>query len=231
MLNTALYLTRPQDVHAHLIFAAMEIGEAVLSVQGRQIYGVLGAPDPESSRVPFTVDPLLEELVEMPEPGRAVRVSYEYRDSAYAFFSEIEGAGFGGPRGWVLQLPRTVERTDRRLVSRYEVTGEPGFSLELDLGEGWSSYALMDISSAGMAFFFEAGQGGAFMTGRRFDARIVIDRQPPIAVELEIRNTRPRPGGGGQIAGGSLVRLGPIERSQISRQLSEWRRKKRGGGR
>ena len=224
MLGTALYLTRPQDVQAHLIFAAAEIGEAILTLQGRQIYGTLGSPDPESGRVRFAVDHQLADLVGRPEAGRAVRVTYEHRDSAYAFFSEIEATE--GPLAWVLQLPSTVERTDRRLVSRYDVSGERGFEVIIAEGDTLKAYKLGDISSAGLAFHFEP-RAGAFQVAQRYGAELRLPGSAPIDVTLEIRNSRPCRDGAGHIAGASFVRLGAVERSRIAKALAAWRQRKR----
>ncbi len=223
MLGTALYLTRPQDVQAHLIFAAAEIGEAILTLQGRQIYGTLGSPDPESGRVRFAVDHQLADLVGRPEAGRAVRVTYEHRDSAYAFFSEIEATE--GPLAWVLQLPSTVERTDRRLVSRYDVSGERGFEVTIAEGDTFKTHKLGDISSAGLAFRFDP-RAGAFQVAQRYGAELRLPGSAPIDVTLEIRNSRPCHSGG-HIAGASFVRLGAVERSRIAKALAAWRQRKR----
>lgn len=224
MLGTALYLTRPQDVQAHLIFAAMEIGQAILTLQGRQIYGTLGSPDPENGRVHFSVDHQLADLVGAPEVGRAVRVTYEHRDSAYAFFSEIEAAE--SPLAWVLQLPRTVERTDRRLVSRHDVSDEHGFEVVIHDGGELNVYKLGDVSSAGLSFYFDP-HASPFQVAQRFGAALRLPGNEPIELTLEIRNSRPHCGGAGHIAGVSFVRLGPVERNRIAKALAVWRHGKR----
>jgi len=223
MIGTALYLTRPQDVHAHLIFAAMEIGQAVLTLQGRQIYGTLGSPDPNSGRISFEVDQQLADLIGAPPLGRAVRITYEHKDSAYAFFSEIEESC--GPLAWVLQLPRTVERTDRRLVSRLNVSEASGFEVRIGDGELKRGYPLMDVSSAGIAFYYDP-KLVPFGEGNRHAATLHLPDHIPVNVTLEIRNTRPdRQTGRGHIAGVSFVRLGATERKMIGRALAVWKNK------
>jgi len=225
MIGTALYLTRPQDVQAHLTFAAMEIGKVVLTLQGRQIYGTMGSPDPDTGRVPFEVDHQLADLIGAPPLGRAVRVTYEHRDSAYAFFSEIEESG--GPLAWVLQRPSTVERTDRRLVTRLEVADEAGFEVHIGEGDLLRGYPLMDVSSAGVAYYYDP-QMVPFQAGNRHSAELRIPGHAPINIILEIRNTRPdRQSGRGNIAGVSFVRLGAVERSQISKAIAQWKQANR----
>jgi len=221
MIGTALYLTRPQDVQAHLVFAAMEIGHVVLTLQGRQIYGTLGSPDPDTGRLPFEVDHQLADLIGTPPLGRAVRVTYEHRDSAYAFFSEIEESG--GPLAWVLQSPSTVERTDRRTATRLDVCEDAGFEVCIGDGDKLRSYPLLDISNAGVGFYYDP-KLMPFQTDGRHTGQLRIPGNEPVTVTMEIRNTRPdRQTGRGNIAGVSFVRLGAVERSQISKALSRWK--------
>jgi len=219
-LGTALYLTRPQDVSAHLIYAAAEIGAAVLTVHGRQVHGQIGTPDPETGQIPFSLDRSLRDLVEAPPPGRAVRVTYEHADSAYAFYTEVDGSDIF--KCWILQQPRTVERTDRRLVFRHQVEGEEGFSVMLRQGVG--EFPLRDISSAGVSFDFGAEQEVA--VGDRMEVELHMPGQSAVSVTLEIRNCR---AGLGErhIAGACFVGISHLERAAIARSLAVWKYRKR----
>ena len=217
-LGTALYLTRPQDVNAHLIYAAAEIGAAVLTVHGRQIHGQIGTPDPETGQVPFAIDRSLRDLVEAPPPGRAVRITYEHADSAFAFYTEVDGSDVF--KCWILQQPRTVERTDRRLVFRHQVDGEEGFSVL----HGAEEFALRDVSSAGISFDFRAESGVA--VGDRMDVELHMPGQSAVPVTLEVRNCRAGTGDL-HIAGACFVGISHLERAAIARSLAVWKYRKR----
>ena len=217
-LGTALYLTRPQDVNAHLIYAAAEIGAAVLTVQGRQVLGKIGSPDPETGQIPFAIDGRLRDLVEPPPPGRAVRVTYEHADSAYAFYTEVDGSDVF--LCWILQQPRTVERTDRRLMFRHQVKGEEGFALIHDADE----FSLRDISSAGLSFDFRAE--GSINVGERMEVELQMPGQTAMSVTLEIRNCRAA-AGEVYIAGACFVGISHLQRAALARSLAVWKYQKR----
>ncbi len=223
-LGSALYLTRSEDVSAHLIFAAAEIGHVVVSVGPLQVHGTISPPDPRTGQIYFSVDARLEDLVEVPSTGRSVRVNYEHEDSAYAFYSEMEGTDI--MKRWVLQAPRTVERSDRRLVYRHRVQGDPEFSVQVETPSGSVAFPLFDVSSAGLSFTY-SGSSFAARVGERFSARVYLPgRAQPMSLVLEIRNQRPMRDGG-RITGCRFVAMNAAERTQIAQALAVWKHNRR----
>jgi len=71
-MDSPLWLTRPEDIQAHLIYASSEIPSAVLTVANLQVHGRLALPEEDSGQVFFVVDTSLEGLVNPPPPGRAI---------------------------------------------------------------------------------------------------------------------------------------------------------------
>ncbi len=222
-LGSALYLTRSEDVAAHLIFAAAEIGHVVVSIGPLQVHGTVSAPDPRTGQIYFTVDARLEDLVEVPSTGRSVRVNYEHEDSAYAFYSEMEGSDI--MKRWVLQSPRTVERSDRRLVYRHRVQGDPDFSVQIESPAGAMAFPLFDVSSAGLSFTY-SGSSFSARVGERFSAQVYMPGRAAMTLVLEVRNQRPLREGG-RILGCRFVAMSAAERSEIAQALAVWKHGKR----
>ena len=110
-MDSPLWLTRPEDIQAHLIYASSEIPSAVLTVANLQVHGRLAPPEEDSGQVAFIVDSSLDGLVNPPPPGRALKVEYEGNEDAFTFFSEMVGTDL--LKRWVLASPKTVERTTR----------------------------------------------------------------------------------------------------------------------
>ena len=126
-MDSPRWLTRPEDIQAHLIYASSEIPSAVLTVANLQVHGRIAPPEEDSGQVAFIVDSSLDGLVNPPPPGRALKVEYEGNEDAFTFFSEMVGTDL--LKRWVIAAPRTVERTNQRLVARHVVAGNSEFAI------------------------------------------------------------------------------------------------------
>lgn len=219
-----LWLTNPEDVQAHLMYAAAEIASCVVTVGGLQVHGSM-APPVQGGGVPFVVDARLQGIVELPPSGRAVRVDYEGGTDRYTFYSEMIGTDM--LRRWVLAPPRTVQRTDRRMVARHRVKGHDGFTIVLEAGNTIRTFEVVDISNAGLAFLYKANEAN-LREGSTIEGHIEIPGLDALAVHLEIRNLRSAPNQKGyRIAGVRFVDLARPERMAVAGALAAWKHQQR----
>jgi hypothetical protein len=219
-----LWLTRPEDVQAHLMYAAAEIASCVVTVGGLQVHGSI-APPASSGGVPFVVDPRLQEIVDVPPSGRAVRVDYEGGTDRYTFYSEMVGTD--PLRRWVLAPPRTVQRTDRRIVARHRVMGHDGFAVILEAGNTIRTFEVMDISNAGLAFLYKSSEI-SLREGHPVEGHVEIPGLDALPVRLEVRNLRSAPAQKGfRIAGMRFLDLARPERMAIAGALAAWKHQQR----
>jgi hypothetical protein len=219
-----LWLTRPEDVQAHLMYAAAEIASCVITVNGLQVHGSIAPPE-SSGDIPFMVDPRLQDLVEIPATGRAVRVDYEGGTDRYTFYSEMVGTDI--LHRWVLAPPRTVQRTDRRIVARHRVMGHDGFHILMEVGNTIRSFEITDISNAGLAFLYQSSDA-SLREGHSVEGHVEIPGLDPVPVRLEVRNIRKSPGKRGyRIAGLRFIELARPERMAIAGALAAWKHQRR----
>ncbi len=214
-----LWLTRPEDVQAHLMYAAAEIASCVITVGGLQVHGSI-APPADSGGVPFVVDARLQDIVDTPPTGRAVRVDYEGGTDRYTFYSEMIGTDV--LHRWVLAPPRTVQRSDRRMVARHRVIGHDGFNVIMESGSTIRTFEVMDISNAGVAFLYKSKEL-SLREGHVVGARVEIPGLDAMPVKMEVRNIRSAPSQRGyKIAGVRFVELARPERMAIAGALAAW---------
>ena len=223
-MDSPLWLTRPEDIQAHLIYASSEIPSAVLTVANLQVHGRLAPPEEDSGQVAFIVDSSLDGLVNPPPPGRALKVEYEGNEDAFTFFSEMVGTDL--LKRWVLASPKTVERTNQRLVARHLVAGNPEFGLMVQLRIGKCDVALRDVSNAGLSFSVNSGDAPA--TGSITEGTLEIPGLQPVDVSMEIRHARPLPGDASRsLIGVRFVQLPHAERTALARALAAWHHDRR----
>ena len=218
-----LWLTRPEDVQAHLMYAAAEIASCVITVGGLQVHGSLAPPD--MGGVPFVVDSRLQDIVETPPTGRAVRVDYEGGTDRYTFYSEMVGTDM--LRRWVLAEPRTVQRTDRRMVARHRVIGQDGFNVIVESGSTIRTFEIMDVSNAGLAFVYKSSEL-SIKEGHEVMGHVEIPGLDALPLRMEVRNIRSAPSQRGyRIAGVRFVELARPERMAIAGALAAWKHQHR----
>lgn len=218
-MDSPLWLTRPEDIQAHLIYASSEIPSAVLTVANLQVHGRLAPPEEDAGQVAFIVDSSLDGLVNPPPPGRALKVEYEGNEDAFTFFSEMVGTDL--LKRWVIALPRTVERTNQRLVARHIVAGNPEFGLTVQIRTGRQSVALRDVSNAGLSFSVHSGDAPA--PGSIAEGTLEVPGLQAVEISMEIRHVRPVPGNASRsLVGVKFVQLPHAERTALARALAAW---------
>ena len=218
-MESPLWLTRPTEIQAHLIYAAAEIPSAIITVGGVQIHGRLSPPDSEGL-VAFVVDGNLQGLVKTPENGATVRVEYEGTEDAYSFFTSMSSTDL--LKRWVLAAPLTIERTHQRLVARHTVAGQIGFSLRLDGSNDIPFTPLMDISNSGLSF--TAGvRDIKLKVGKGLTGTLTVPSITPMSLKMEIRHVRPYSGDKSRnTVGVRFSNMSMAERTALSRALSAW---------
>ena len=128
--NGPLWLTRAEDVVAHLYFAAAEIGTATLEVGALKVPGSLSFPNSEQRTFSFFSHGEVD-LEDTPvASGQIVRFDYAQGESTYSFISEVlEISETQTRRRWKIRFPNAIERNERRLVRRHRVMGRTGFNI------------------------------------------------------------------------------------------------------
>jgi hypothetical protein len=223
-MDSPLWLTRPDDIQAHLIYASTEIPSAVLTVANLQVHGRLAPPEEDSGQVAFIVDSSLEGLVNSPPPGRALKVEYEGDEDAFTFYSEMVGTDL--LKRWVLAAPKTVERTNQRLVARHLVSGNPDFGLSATLPMGRMDLAMRDVSNAGLSFSLAARDAPAL--GAMVPGTLEVPGLQPLGLNMEIRHVRPMPGDATRsLIGVKFIDLAHAERTALARALAAWHHERR----
>ena len=213
----AAFLCRGDEVYAHLLFAAAEIGEVTLHVQGRDIPAVLGFPHDFLPTVPVHVAP--ESADAAPPAGAVIKVTYARGPARYAFLTELSGPPKG--RRWTLALPATVERTERRLVERKSVLGIPGFALRVDPGDGTTRpLPLLDLATAGLAWVQRRGAPPDVSLGAAFSAQLFLPDGSVHPLHLTIMNLRPTGTGDDLVVGAHFASPSRDATGAIARALS-----------
>ena len=225
-MDGPLWLTRPEDITTHLIYAAAEIPSAVLSVDGMQVHGSLTAPHETDGTLGFAVDSSLDGLVEPPEPGRSVKVDYEGAEDSFCFITEFKGTDM--LKRWLFAVPNTVERAFPRLVARHTVANNQDFDLVVQMADGRVPVALQDLSSAGCSFGIEKSHKAK--PGLLVSGILEVPGMQPLQLTMEIRNARPLPGDKKtHLVGARFNDLAHAERTMLARALSAWDLQRRRG--
>ena len=212
-----MWLTRDDDVVAHLYFAAAEIGAATMELGALQVPGSLSFPNPEQHTFSFFTHGEVDLSEAEVDAGDVVRLRYVQGESTYTFLSEIEDiSDQQARRRWRIRFPQAIERNERRLVKRHRVMGRPGF--HFSTGPDRIKHPLYDIAAAGLSYVVSASDKlaiGASVTGS-----IHIPGTEPLAVVMELRNLRPLPGDSSRkLAGCRLVEVSGIDREALSNAL------------
>ena len=212
-----LWLRRDEYIQQHLSFAATVIQVCVLTVNGQQVFGSLGAPHPDTGVVEFRAHSRLEGIVVPPKPGAPVRADYEATADRYAFFSEV--VEVVGPMCWKLARPTTVERKDKRLSRRIRVAGEQGFSLHLQVGKELVQFSLTDMSAGGLGFTFDPAKSD-LVAGQVLPGTLQMPGHRAVEVKLEIRHVRA--GEGSHVAGSRFRQVAYADRMALRRLVAAW---------
>ena len=127
---------------------------------------------------------------------------------------------------WVLASPKTVERTNQRLVARHLVAGNPDFGLTAHLPIGERELALRDVSNAGLSFSVFAKEVPP--TGHILEGVLEVPGLQGLSLSMEVRHARPMPGDAARsLVGVRFVQLAHAERTALARALAAWHHEKR----
>ena len=88
--NGPMWLTRDDDVVAHLYFAAAEIGSATMELGALQVPGSLSFPNPDERTFSVFTHGEVDLSQSKVAAGDVVRLRYVQGESTYTFLSEIE---------------------------------------------------------------------------------------------------------------------------------------------
>ena len=215
-----MWLTRDEDVVAHLYFAAAEVGKAIMEVGAVHVPGSLSFPNPEERTFSFFTHGEVDLKVAKIKEGDVVCFRYGQGESTYSFLSEIDQISEQQTRcRWRVCFPRAIERNQRRLVKRHRVFGRPGFHVNSDhTHESRERYELYDIAAAGLSFIVKAAKSPA--AGEVISASVQLPGCEPIAMQMEIRNIRPLPGDSSRkLVGCRFTEVHPADHEALSRAL------------
>lgn len=219
----SLWLNREADVVAHLFFAAAEIGEVTVQVGGEEVTANLSFPRTESRSVVVVIKDTASEVPFRPVKGAVVRVTYRRGQANYSWLTGVLEAA--NPRQWILSYPATIERNERRIVTRHRVLGRAGFKLRVDTGDGVPrSLPLFDVSAAGLGFIYRPELRNV-VDGAEMKGALMLPDGATVEVRIEVANLRPVPGGGSdRVVGCRFVGLTPAIQARIAKALAEYER-------
>jgi c-di-GMP-binding flagellar brake protein YcgR len=209
MTATARELSNAESIFSHLDTMAGLTRGAVLTVQGRDVFGELGYPKPGSGETTFHVDESLRGLVSAPRPGRTVRVEYCTRRERFAFVTEI--AGHHTDALWRLAPPRAIERIEMRQHQRHSAGGLA--NLWIVAGASSVEVQVMDLSAGGLAFALAPGLD-APSEGAVLAAELEVVGLSRMPVELLVRHAREQ--GGQTVFGVSFRDMHPSDRASLT---------------
>jgi hypothetical protein len=210
------WLSKPDDVVAHLFFAAAEIGQIQVDVFGQTITAALAFPHHGSNSIDILFSRGLDALLD----HSVVRVRYHHDGSSYEFLTSVQR--LITDRRWRLALPNAVSRRISRGADRLSVRRDPRFTVYLERDDGEPMpQQLHDISTTGLSFVFRPAQ----LTLERADQLLSTlqlpgDRHVPVL--LEVRHSRPDGGGSLPvlIAGCHLISISPWGRALLSQAIA-----------
>lgn len=212
-----MWLTRGDDVVAHLYFAAAEIGSATMEIGAMQVPGSLSFPNPEERTFSFFTHGEVDLSDTAVSSGDVVRLRYVQGESTYTFLSEIEDiSDQQARRRWRIRFPQAVERNERRLVKRHRVMGRAGF--HFSTGPDRLKHPLYDIAAAGLSYVVSAST--KIKVGNTINGSVHIPGVEPIAVVVEMRNLRPLPGDSSRkLAGCRFIEVAGADHEALSNAL------------
>jgi hypothetical protein len=182
-----------------MAFAAATVQTAQLQVDGNSLTCVLGYPDAVDGGQEVE---LLLAPVPTPQAGLTVQVRYVYKQAVYQYLTTLQGTT--GPTRWRLAAPRVVERSERRLSERVEITEGDRFSLQVHYRGEALAVAIHDLSPAGVSVEVPADLPWTHV-GARLEAVLTLPEGAPIDVGIEVRNHRPHPSALGMVLGARLT--------------------------
>ena len=212
--TTPLWLVHPQDILAHLFFAVGAAGDVLVSGRGVAVEGSLRYPDGTHVIVAPSDGP---RVVPLDAP---VCVAYASRLDQYRFFTRVRGVDAEGML--LLDLPRAVERRDRRLTERFPCPPRAGYGFRVREWQGAPVVPVHDISAGGIGLVSVSGDP-ELAEGELVDGDILVPGEDAIPVCLEVRHARPSPfRNTDTLVGARITAIATVDRARLSRHLA-WR--------
>ncbi len=216
-----LWLTREDDVVAHLYFAAAEIGEGTMEVGSHQLSGSLSFPNIEEGTFSFFTHGEVDLSTAPVNEGDVVRFRYVQGESTYTFLSVVNAiTEQQARRRWKIKFPTVVERNERRLVRRHRVMGRTGFHLTSDMVTGQrDKWMLYDLAAAGLSFVVDSKF--KLEVGTTFSATLHLPGLEPLPAMFQMRNLRPLPGDRKRkLAGCRFTEISGADREALAKALA-----------
>ena len=149
------WITEGEALRAQLRAAAAAPGTVEVEVEGLRGPAVLVAPGAgDRQLLVFPTGP--GGPLPPPEAGVEVLVRYGAGEGRCRFWAAALGAAPDG--GWALELPRMIERSDRRAARRKRVFGHEAFRFRVQRdGGGAAIWPVYDLSATGLSLLLPVG--------------------------------------------------------------------------
>lgn len=205
-----LWLVRPTDVVAHLVYMAAMETPVVLSGPGFRVRGWFLTPGTAGARF----RPMPNETASSLPAGTPVRADYVGSDDEYTFYSRFCWVADNGD--WLIEAPRTVERTDRRLTERHRMDRVSGITFCVTEWPGKPEMVVHDISVGGLAVLHEHPLR-ELTSEDLLDGELELPAEDPIPMCVEVRHVShlggPRPI---NLVGLQITAITTIDRERLS---------------
>ena len=210
---------------ALVAYLAEEVGQAVLTLRGYALPGLLGACLGTGGML-FHVDPDVVPNPMQPRPGEVARLDYRSQDVWTWFDTQVLQSTGGQYR---LAPPPARGQDCRRLVPRHKPQGDKAFDLRL-LAKGFARDAgdgkLLDVSTDGLGFLFWPHLAGVEL-GQKMRARLTLPGGLMLPVWLRVVNQRPAfKNASRQVAGARFLGMSIEERLDLAMSLHLWERRR-----
>jgi hypothetical protein len=196
------------DRFALMATLARFLPDVGVEVDGERVRGHLGRPDPENGRTPFHgAGPLV------PPTRPHAYLRWEVAGQAYLAECAIRTDRHGG---WLLDLPRAVEGSDRRLLPRWE------------LGPGWrfepapaapaglrDPMAVVDLSPVGASLHLESREVPDTFLGQHFAGTLLAPAGEGLRLRLDVRRAVLHPSATGILLGVAFLGVGFEQTARI----------------
>ena len=199
------------DRFALMCTLARFLPDITLDIDGSQVSGRLGRPNPDTGRTPF------HGASRLPPPTRPVAwLRWEVVGQSFLAECAVRGDNDGG---WLLELPRAVEGSDRRLLPRWELGPgwrfEPLPSAPAALG---AVMAVVDLSPVGASLHLDTREHPDNFPGQHVAGTLMAPGGEGLRIRCAVQHANLHPEASGVLLAVSFVGLGFLQTAR----LVEW---------
>ena len=196
------------DRFALMATLARFLPDVGVEVDGERVRGHLGRPDPDTGRTPF------HGAVALVPPTRPhAYLRWEVAGQAYLAECAIRTDRQGG---WLLDLPRAVEGSDRRLLPRWELGPgwhfEPAPAAPAGLRE---PMAVLDLSPVGASLHLDSRELPDSFLGQHFAGTLMAPAGEGLRLRLDVRRAVLHPSATGILLGVAFLGVGFEQTARI----------------